>query len=289
MNLLEQLQAENEALKSENQQLKNQNQSLEKLNSWYVEQLKLRQKEKFGASSEKCDENQLTLFDLFNEAETLREPIAIEPTEEMLIPAHKRKKGKRGASFSHLPVETIEYSLEDSEKVCDVCGEALTEMKKEIRKELKIIPAQISIVEHVTYVYSCRNCDKNGEAGFIKMAPSPNALIPKSLVSPSVLSYLINQKYVLALPLYRQEQEWNRLGVNLSRQNLSNWILKAGSLLKPLEIALKEELLTNELLHADETTLEVLKEPGREASAKSYMWIYRTSTDTMKQVILYDY
>lgn len=289
MNLLEQLQAENEALKSENKQLKNQNQSLEKLNSWYIEQLKLRQKEKFGVSSEKCDENQLSLFDLFNEAETLREFIVVEPTEGTLVAEHKRKKGRRGASVSHLPVETIAYTLTDEEKVCDVCGDILTEMKREIRKELKIVPAQISIIEHVTYVYSCRNCDKHGEAGFIKSATSPNALIQKSLVSPSLLAYLMNQKYVLALPLYRQEQEWNRLGVNLSRQNLSNWILKAGTLLKPLEAALKEELLSKELLHADETTLEVLKEPGREASAKSYMWLYRTSTDTAKPVILYDY
>ncbi|MFV0343165.1 MAG: IS66 family transposase, partial [Anaerocolumna sp.] len=296
MNLLEQLQAENEALKSKikenNKTISFKNEkiaSLEKLNSWYIEQLKLRQKEKFGKSSEKCDENQLTLFDLFNEAETLREPLSVEPTEETLIPAHKRKKAKRGASFSNLPVETIEYTLENCEKICDICGEVLTDMKKEVRKELKIVPAQISIIEHVTYVYSCRNCDKNGESGFIKSAASPNALVPKSLVSPSVLAYILNQKYANAMPLYRQEQEWMRLGVNLTRQNLSNWILKAGSLLKPLERALKKELLSNELLHADETTLEVLHEPGRETSAKSYMWLYRTSKDATRPVILYDY
>ena len=66
-------------------------------------------------------------------------------TEESIIPAHKRRKAKRGASFSHLPVETIEYQLSDEEKICDICGEVLTEMKKEIRKELKIVPAKIDI------------------------------------------------------------------------------------------------------------------------------------------------
>lgn len=289
VSLLEQLQAENEALKSENQQLKTQNQSLEQLNSWYIEQLKLRQKEKFGKSSEQCDDNQLSLFDLFNEAETLKEPIVVEPTEETIIPAHKRKKAKRGAAFSHLPVAVIEYKLADEEKVCDICGHELTEMKKEVRKELKIVPAKISIVEHVTYIYSCRNCDKEGTEGFIKSANSPKALIPKSMVSSSLLSYIMNEKYVLALPLYRQEQEFNRLGVDIKRQNLSNWILKGAALLKPLESELKKELLSNELLHADETTLEVLNEPGREASAKSYMWLYRTSKDIDRPVILYDY
>ena len=296
MNLLEQIQSENETLKSQ-LELKNtvikdkeeQIKSLEKLNSWYVEQLKLRQKEKFGKSSEKADANQLSLFDLFNEAETLKEPIVIEPTEESIIPVHKRRKAKRGASFSHLPVETIEYQLSDEEKICDICGEVLTEMKKEIRKELKIVPAKISIVEHVTYVYSCRNCDKEGTGGFIKRADSPSALIPKSFASANVLAHLINQKYALALPLYRQEQDWKRFGVTLTRQNLSNWILKAGALLKPLEAALKRELLTNELLHADETTLEVLHEPGRESTAQSYMWLYRTTKDVVHPVVLYDY
>ena len=289
MNLLQQKQAEIEALKSKLKYQEEQIASLKKLNNWYIEQLKLRQKQKFGSSSEKINDDQISVFDLFNEAETLKEPIAIEPTEETVIPAHKRKKAKRGASFSHLPVETIEYTLNESEKACETCGTSLTDMKKEVRKELKIIPAQISIVEHITYVYSCRHCDKNGEGGFIKKADSPNALIPKSLASPSVLAYILNQKYTNAMPLYRQEQEWNRLGVNLTRQNLSNWTIKAANLLKPLEKEMKLELLSNELLHSDETTLEVLNEPGRDTTAKSYMWIYRTSNDCTKPVIIYDY
>jgi transposase len=289
VNLLEQLQAENEALKS---RLKVQDEkitSLEKLNDWYIEQLKLRQKEKFGISSEKSDENQMTLFDLFNEAETLRELIMVEPDENIVITAHNRKKAKRGSKLESLPVETIEYKLTDEEKVCDICGTVLTEMKKEVRKELKIVPAKVSVVEHVTYVYSCRTCDKEGIGGFIKKADSPKALIPKSLVSPSVMAYILNQKYTNAMPLYRQEQEFKRYGVELNRQNLSSWTIKGAELLKPLMAAMKKELLSNELLHADETILEVLHEPGRASTAKSYMWLYRTSECATHPVILYDY
>jgi len=289
VDLLQQKQAKIEALESQLKEKEEKIASLEKLNDWYIEQLKLRQKEKFGSSSEKVSDGQIFLFDLFNEAETLREPITTEPTEETIIPAHKRKKSKRGSSFSHLPVETIEYTLDETDKVCEKCGTTLTDMKKEIRKELKIIPAKISIVEHVTYVYSCRNCDKDGESGFIKQANSPKALIPKSLASPSVLAYILNQKYTNAMPLYRQEQEWKRLGVSITRQNLSNWTIKAATLLKPLEDEMKTALITNELLHADETTLEVLNEPGRETTAKSYMWLYRTSHDAVNPVVIYDY
>lgn len=289
MDLLTSLKEENEALKSKLKAHEEKIQTLEKLNDWYIEQLKLRQKEKFGSSSEKADESQLSLFDLFNEAETLRELVTIEPTEETIIPSHIRKKAKRGSKLSTLPTETIEYKLEDSDKVCDLCGTTLTEMKKEIRKELKIIPAQVSIVEHVTYVYSCRDCDKEGTEGFIKKAESPKALIPKSMVSPSIMAYILNQKYTNSMPLYRQEQEFKRLGVELTRQNLSNWTIKGAELLKPIVAAMKTSLLEEELIHADETTLEVLKEPGRESNTKSYMWLYRTSKCSEHPIILFDY
>lgn len=90
----------------------------------------------------------MTLFDLFNEAEELREGIMVEPAEAIVIPSHARKKTKRGSKLDSLPVEIIEYQLSDEERICEACGTILTEMKKEVRKELKIIPAQVSEIEH---------------------------------------------------------------------------------------------------------------------------------------------
>lgn len=141
MNLLQQKQAEIDALKSQLKKKDEEIVSLKKLNEWYIEQLKLRQKEKFGVSSEKSDENQITLFDLFNEAEILRQPIATEPDETILVAAHKKNKRKRGSKLDALPVETIYYELPEEERICDVCGSTLTEMKKEVRRELKVVPA----------------------------------------------------------------------------------------------------------------------------------------------------
>lgn len=289
MSTIEELRAEVETLKSKIKEKDEKIQSFEKLNNWYIEQLKLKAREKFGASSEKVDANQISLFDLFNEAETFLQPVNVEPDIETVVKEHSRKKSKRGSKFDNLPVEVIEYKLDENELVCDVCGEPLTEMKKEVRKELVIIPAEAKIVEHVTYSYSCRNCDKNGESGFIKQAEHPAALIPKSIVSAQALSYIMNQKYTLALPLYRQEQEFRRLGFELSRQNLSNWIIKGASLLRPLYDELKMSLMTEPLMHADETVLEVLNEPGRTSTCKSYVWIYRTSVYNSHPVILYEY
>lgn len=144
-------------------------------------------------------------------------------------------------------------------------------INKEVRKELVIIPAQVKVINHVTYVYGCRNCEQNGIESTIIKAKSPKALIPKSMVSTSLMSYVLYQKYTNAMPLYRQEQDFNRLGVRLTRQNISNWVIKAASLLTPLAIKLKEHLIASKYLHADETTLEVLCEPDRPAEIKSYM------------------
>ena len=104
-----------------------------------------------------------------------------------------------------------------------------------------------------------------------------------------MMAYILNQKYTNAMPLYRQEQEFKRYGIDISRQNLSNWIIKGAGLLKPLMQEMKKELLGKELLHADETTLEVLHEPNRPSTSKSYMWVYRTSACAKHPVVLYDY
>lgn len=286
--LSEELLAKDEIIKGKNLEIE----KLKMLEDYYTELLTLHNKKKFGSSSEKQAADQISFLDLFDEAELTKPPISLEPETEKVfdkVPTKKKKKAGRGDFAKDLETEVIEYKLEGGELICDECSSELTTMKKEIRTEIKIIPAQVKRVEHVTYSYSCRSCDKEGLSGFIKKAPSPKALIPKSLVSPSLMSYILNQKYTLALPLYRQEQEFKRLGINLSRQNLSNWTIKGASLLKDLYRELKDELLTQELLHADETTLEVLEEPGRKATQKSYMWLYRSSRSSKRPVILFDY
>ena len=103
------------------------------------------------------------------------------------------------------------------------------------------------------------------------------------------MSYIMNQKYTLALPLYRMEQEFKRLGFEISRQNLSNWIIKGANLLKPIYEQIKLSLLNETLLHADETVLEVLHEPEKEAGSKSYVWVYRTSHYNTHPAVVYEY
>ena len=274
-------------LETENAKLKARVKELEALNKWYEEQLKLNRQKQFGASSEKTQRDDLVQINLFNEAEAESQPFVAEPDTKTII--YQRKKGKRGENIKNLPVEVVEYKLSVDEQTCPECGEGLHVMSKETRKELTIIPAKVKVIEHVSYIYSCRNCEKNNIKTPIISADAPKALLQKSLVSAELLAYIMSQKFVNAMPLYRQEQEFKRLGVILSRQNLSNWVIKGAQLLAPLLAALKQELLTRLILHADESILEVLCEPGRPAKTNSYMWVYRTSGDTNRPIVLYDY
>lgn len=280
--------AENEALKAQLKDCQETISELRKLNEWYEKQLKLNRQKMFGASSEKSEYAGAGQINMFNEAEAERKAISPEPTLETITYRRKKQKGGKEAKLEELPVETIEYKLSDEEQICEKCGGALHVMSKEVRKELRIIPAKVSVVEHVSYVYACRSCEKNNTETTVITAGAPKALVPKSLVSPNVMAYIMNQKFVNAMPLYRQEQELKRMGALLSRQTLANWMIKGASLLQPVADEMKAELLKKEVLHADETTLEVLCEPGRPAQTNSYMWVYRTS-GCDAPIIIYDY
>ena len=161
-----------------------------KLN-WYEEQFRLSQQRRFGTSSEQTDSNQLSIF---NEAEKESRPEKEEPTIEEITYKRKRNKGLNKKSFDDLPVEVIEYHLEESDKICPNCGSPLHEMSKEIRKELTIIPAQVKVVEHVRYVYACRQCEKDNTSTPVITAKMPNPVLPGSFVSPSLLAYIMNRK-----------------------------------------------------------------------------------------------
>ncbi|AHM55814.1 transposase [Peptoclostridium acidaminophilum DSM 3953] len=254
---------------------------------WYEEQFRLSRQKQFGASSEKTETEQLNLF---NEAEDTANPQVEEPTLETITYQRRKKQtGQRAELLKDLPVEVIEYRLEEHEQICPCCQGALHEMSTQIRQELKIIPAQVLVVKHVQHIYACRRCEQKNITTPIIKAQMPRPILPGSLASPSMLAYIMDQKYTNSLPLYRQEQQFSRLGIDLSRQTMANWLLNAADpWLKRIYDRMHEQLVQHDILHADETTLQVLREPGRSADSKSYMWLYRTGRDG-PPIILYDY
>lgn len=208
----EELMRENELLKALCKKQTEKIDSLQAQLNWYLEQIKLSKTKQFGNYTETTNEQ----ICIFNEAEVESTAVAnIEPTIENVV-VQRKKKQKRDKILSKLPVEVVIHDLSEEDKDCPICGEDMHIMSEEIRRELKIIPAQVKIIEHHRYVYSCRNCEKTGIETPVITAPSPKGLIPKSLVSPSMMAYVMNQKFVNAQHLYRQEAEFKRMDLLLS-------------------------------------------------------------------------
>jgi transposase len=276
---------------SEYNALKNEVTELTQKVEWLMDQFRLAKHRTFGASSEKSAYDGAEQLNLFNEAETTADANVLEP-ELVEIEKHyrKRKRLVNDVLPENIEVEVVNHDLPPEEKICSECGCDLHIIGEEKRRELKFIPARAVIVEHVRKVYGCRDCEKDEYGMPIIKAPVMNPVIKGSFASPEAIAHIMTQKFVMGVPLYRQEQDWNRSGIMLSRQTMSNWLLKATEdWLEPIYDALHEMLCYRTVLHADETTLQVLREPGKTPQSMSYMWLYRTGGDARIPIVLYEY
>ena len=270
-----------EGLRAENEQLKQQNQ-------WLLEQIRLSKHKQYGTSSEQNDNNQM---DLFNESEDTSD-LKVPGPSLTGVKAHYRRRTRLTTDKlpEDIPVEVIEHELPEAERICQECGSELHVMGKETREELKLIPAKAVIVRYVQHVYACRNCEETSDHVPIVKANMPEPVIKGGFAAPETIAHIATQKFMMASPLYRQELEWKQNGIMLSRQTMSNWLIKASEdWLEPIYAEMKRRLCEHEVLHGDETTLQVLKEPGKTAQSKSYMWMFRTSGDVKHQIVLYEY
>jgi transposase len=260
---------------------------LQQNNSILMEHYALSRHKQFGASSEKTDVAQEQM--LFNEAEACAAPDPVEP--EVLVSAHTRTKktrGKREIDLSTLPVEEVRYEFKDNERACPSCSAQMHRIGEEVRSEVKYVPGHFVHVKHIREILGCRPCDRNETSTPIITASMPKPAFPKSLASPSLVAYIMMRKYLEGLPLYRQEQQFKRTGIMLSRQNLSNWVIAGSGWLEHIYKALHAKLLEQDIAHADETEVQVLREAGRAAQTNSCMWLYASGRYS-HSIRLYEY
>ncbi|WP_076543294.1 IS66 family transposase [Shewanella sp. UCD-KL21] len=272
-----------ETLAAKDAEITELKQSMQRL----LEQFRQAQQKRFGASSETHDYQ----GEVFNEAEVINdEPAELTAVDESVPP---KKRAKRKLLPKDLPREIITHDISEADKQC-ACGHRLTLMGQDSSEKLQFIPAQIKVIEHVRLKYSCKHCEAQGTQTNIKQAPAPVSPIPKSFATASLLSQLITSKYQYALPLYRQETLFKQHGIELSRQTMSDWMMKSAALFKPLYDLLHQQLLKQKVIHADETTLKVINDER----VKSYMWVYCSGADgpsiapryqELNSIVLYDY
>ena len=256
---------------------------------YYEEQLLLAKRHRFGTSSQQVNFDQLCLENVFNEAEDQSSSLP-EPTFEEITYKRKKRTGKKADDLSGLPVERVDYELPEEDRVCPECGDLMRDIGVTIRDELELIPAKVIHKEHAVHAYGCGNCEKTGIRTPIAKAEAPKPLIPGSLASPSAVAHIAIQKYCNGMPLYRQERGLSYDGVVLSRQTMANWLIYCTqNYLLAFYLFLISYLLKEPMIHSDETTLQVLHEPGRTAQNKSYEWLYRTSGCSERPVVIYEY
>ena len=245
----------------------------------------------YGRSSEKTSALSLGQMSLFNEAETEANPMAPEPDLNE-VKGYRRKKfrGQRAELLKDIPHDKRLCTLDERDRSCESCGTDLVSVGEEfIRTEIEFIPAKVRVIDYYRETFECRTCRKNGEP-YMEKSPMPYPIIQHSMASPSTVAWIMHQKFVNALPLYRQEKEWKSLGVNLSRATMSNWVLAASrDWLVPLVDLMHQKLLKEKYLHADETTVQVMNEEGRKNTTDSYMWVYSTGQHSQYPIRIFDY
>jgi transposase len=207
---------------------------------------------------------------LFNEAELLV-PAAAPVEAKIEVPAHERVKRGRKLLDPALPREVIRHELAEAERICAHDGARLEAIGVEASEQLDIVPARIRVIRHERVKYACPCCDKG-----LRTAPAPARLLPKALLTESALAWVISAKYQDSLPLYRQAALLGRFGGDISRNTLATSVVRVGEAVQPIVNLLRDQLLEADLIHGDETELQVLKEPGRAPQRKSYLWAQMT-------------
>lgn len=252
---------------------------LEFMNALLNDKLTVSQRKQFGSSSEKMADGYEQLS-LFNEAEEYADATATEPEYDE-VHSHKRKKpqNKKDSDLSEFKIERTEYKLEGQARYCE-CGHKYKVVTKEIHKYFEFIPAQFICKEEVVWVYSCPECDH-----MVRTEHEPS-LLKGSIATPSLVAGIMNAKYVNAVPLYRQSQEFKRYGLELSTTTMSNWLIRcAEDYLYLLYDQMKKVMLSGHYIHCDETRLQVLGEPDQKAQTKNWMWVYMTDEKSESPVM----
>ena len=264
---------------------------LEKENKLLHDSVEYLTRKLFGRSTEKTSSLSLGQMSLFDEAEIQADPVAPEPDLKQ-VESYRRKKfkGQRKELLKDIPHDKRLCTLVEEDRFCETCNTDLLSVGEElVRTEIEFIPAQVRAIDYYRETFECRTCRKNGEP-YMEKAPMPDPVIQHSMASPSTVAWVMHQKFVNALPLYRQEKEWKTLGVNLSRATMANWILAASrDWLVPLVDLMHQKLLQEKYLHADETPVQVMNEEGRKNTTDSYMWVYSTGQHCKHPIRIFEY
>ncbi len=266
--------------------LESRHTQLQKQYEFLEEQFRLFKANLYSRKSEKSAYNQDQLS-IFNEAEEIAAEEEKKPAE-ITVPAHTRKKGGRRPLPADLPLEEVVHDLKEEEKVCD-CGANLSRIGEDVSEMLDIVPSKMRVIKHIRIKYACKSCEGvESEGGAVRIAPPAPQVIPQGIATAGLLAYILIAKYADALPLYRQEKIFERIGVDISRATMANWVIQVSNKCETLMDLMWREIQSGPLINMDETPLQVLNEPGKANTSKSYIWVFRGG-DVERPALIFRY
>ena len=265
---------ENEQTIAEKEQaLTEKTQRIEQL----LDYILLLRKRQFGASADRTNKDQVSLFDeaeleqLLAELDLPSDLDADKPATQKKAKDEKKKPVRRPLPANLDRIEKI-IDLSDEEKV--VMGDDWTFIGYDTSEQLAVIPRQHYVIAFKRAKYAPNHDAVAGAEQGLQIAPRPDQILPKSIAHSSVIADVVVRKFVDGLPFYRQEVIYNRDNIDLSRQTMSGWVIQLHERLAPLMMVMKRLLYQGRVIHIDETRLQVLNEPNRENTQLSYMWVY---------------
>jgi transposase len=280
-----------EALRQEKAQLEHQNQELIKRVDILDEQIAWFKRRMFARSSEALSEEDRKQLRLFNEAEAVfaQEREEQQRPDLIRVPEYIRGRARRQKLPEAFPRKEVIIDISEDEKRCG-CGAQLVRIGAETNEKLDVIPPRFEVIRAIRPKYACHACEGSGdeEKPAVRIAPLPPALIEKGIATAGLLAFVITGKFCDSIPLYRQEKQFARIGVHLSRRTMAGWIIAVAEACVELRSFLEMRLRSGPLLQVDETTVQVMDEPGRENTTKSYMWVARGGPPETP-IVLYTY
>ena len=251
------------------------------------EQINILKAKIYGSSAEKLQaEGEPEQQQVFDETE---KDAPEEEAERIEVAAYSRSSGGRKPLPKNLPRVDIVHELDKKDRIHS-CGREMKEIGEEVTEKLRIIPQQLIVEVHhrKKYACECEGVETEGLEGAVRIAPAEPSVIPQSIATPSLLAYVLTGKFCDALPFYRQEKIFERLGIELPRQTMCYWAIKVHKRIEPLLKLMEENIRAGPVIGMDETPVQVMNEKDRKNTTKSYMWVTRGGCID-KPVLLYRY
>ena len=286
----QELEASRKAIEARDEKIRKQNIQIDNM----IQALLHARKKMFGPSTEvsKQVDGQLSLFESVQE---LAEQLNLSK-EKIAVRSYKRtprQPGIRAEMLAGLPEEIEEYIIPPEEK-CSICGGEMKVIGKHVvRTEVEFRPAKVIVKQIVQQIAKCADCGEKGSPNIkshFRKAAIPASPLSHSIATPSLVAQVMYQKFAMGLPLSRQEKDWFRMGLVLSRSNMANWVIRCSQdWLEPVYWRIHEKLLECEMLHMDETRIQCNKEKGKLPSSESFMWVMRSAVSEKIQAAFFYY